>query len=57
MVTTRHLIEGKLIELDHEPSNVQIILQGKDKVVHKIFLLMIVDLFAHVCTHVTTINM
>jgi len=39
MATTRQLIEGKLIELDREPSNVPIILQGKDEVVHKIFLI------------------
>lgn len=38
MVTTRQLIEGKLVELDREPSNVQVILQGKDQSVHKIFL-------------------
>ena len=39
MATTRQLIEGKLIELDREPSNVQIVLQGKDEAVHKIFLI------------------
>ena len=43
MATTRQLIEGKLIELDREPSNVQIVLQGKDEVVHKMF-------FGIICT-------
>ena len=31
MATTTQLTEGKLIELDRDPSNVQVILQGKDQ--------------------------
>jgi len=46
----------KLIELDCEPLNVQIVLQGKDEVVHTFYLLMIMELFAQVCTYVTTTN-
>ena len=38
MATTRQLIEKKFVELDHEPPNVQVILQGKDQSMHKIFL-------------------
>ena len=56
MATTRQLIEGKLVELDHEPSNVHVILQGKDQGVHKFFLLMTMVLFAHVHPHMTTMS-
>lgn len=56
MATTRQLIEGKLVELDYEPSNVQVILQGKDQPVHKFFLSMIMELFPHVRSHVTTMS-
>ena len=47
MVTTRQLIEGKLIELNRDPSNVQVISQGKDQSVHKLFL---VDDNGIICT-------
>ena len=51
MATTRQLIKRKLVELDHKPPNVQVILQGNDQSVHKIFLLIMMELLAHVCTY------
>ena len=48
--TIRQLIEGKLIEMGHEPTNVQVILQGKDNLGYKLFLVDengIISTFAH----------
>ena len=52
--TTRQMIiERKLVELDHKPLNVQVILQDKDQSVHKIFL---VDDNVVICQFTHTIS-
>ena len=53
-LTIRQLIEGKLIEIEHEPKNVQVIIQGKDKLVYKLFLVDengIISTFTHSRDH------
>ena len=52
--TIRQLIEGKLIEMEHEPKNVQVILQGKGKDDYKLFLVDdngIISSFTHTRDH------
>jgi len=48
------MIEGKLIDLGYEPENVQVILQGTDKLAYKLSLVNengIISTFAHSREH------